>query len=95
MALAVNLLTDAGITINNAYARIDYLEGTKERLRITVNYYKDRDSFLTGYFSIKTEYYVFVPTPDDNFIKEGYGYLKTLDKFAHALDILEDDQAWQ
>ncbi len=77
--------------IENAYLMINRLIGDKNKVTFELEVYKDN----TKSFLVESKHYSFVPSVDDNapnFIKQGYEYLKTLDEFAGAVDILEDGQ---
>lgn len=70
-------------TFSNAYFRVDKLEGSKHLLSITVGCYKSDELTLLYENNV-----LFVPDLDssDNFITQGYQYLKTLPEFADATD---------
>lgn len=71
----------------DSYVRIENLNGNKESIVITLHFYvlSDRSKFLYS------KQYEFTPDmeSDENFIKQGYHYLKTLTEFENAVDILE------
>ena len=93
MALLQNVKLNIGIEINGAYIRIDTINGNKERLEISVNTYVSKNSFLNGSGYLEQKTYAFKPLLEldsDNFIKQGYGYLKTLPEFANALNVPSD-----
>ncbi|MCO7177008.1 hypothetical protein ACFP7A_01170 [Sporolactobacillus kofuensis] len=80
------------ITFEQAYHQIDSINGNKETLNIVVFVYSDsmKENF------IKQKTYSFVPSISDqsaNFYKQGYEYLKTVDDYSDAIDILEEGQA--
>jgi len=73
------------VTFDNAYIKIVNVKGNKEEVFISVNTYSENNGIL-----VKEETYSFVPSlsdGSDNFIKQGYEHLKTLDKFANATDV--------
>lgn len=79
------------ICINNAYIAITNCKGNKEEVQITVGIYKDSRKTVP----IEVKLYSFIPnlsTSSENFIKQGYEYLKTLPEYADAIDILEEGQ---
>jgi hypothetical protein len=79
------------IIISNAYFRIDNLNGNKNGINIILGIYSNKDSSK----AIETKLYTFVPNVLDNsknFIKQGYEYLKTLDEFKDAVDLLDEGQ---
>lgn len=89
MALKKNIILESGLSVSNAYIRIDNLEGNKEFLNITTKSYVDSDSATEGKSELSTIRYAFTPSVADgaaNFIKQGYEHLKTLDAFAGATD---------
>lgn len=79
------------VTVNNAYLMINKIEGNKEIMDMSLNVYKDE----TKDYLISTQSYSFVPSINDgsdNFIKQGYSFLKTLPEFQDAVDVLEEGQ---
>lgn len=72
------------ITHNNSYIKIKQIEGSKENICLLVTM-EDLD---TKEIFSKEKYY-FKPSVNENsenFIKQGYEYLKTLDEFKEAED---------
>jgi len=90
MALQNTISFTSGIpNISNAYIRIDTISGNKNRLTIQVNSYVNQSAFTDGNPYVLEEQFTFTPSVEDgalNFIKQGYTYLKTLDKFKSAID---------
>ena len=75
-------------TITDAYIVISSVFASKELATITVQFKSDKDIKLT-------KQYQFEPNMTDkgtNVIKQGYEYLKTLDEFKGATDVLETGQ---
>lgn len=73
------------VVFENAYFVISNVAGGKDGLEIRVNAYAD-SSKLTIYGSLK---YTFVPSvaeDSENFIKQGYEFLKTLPDYMDAVD---------
>ena len=71
-------------TLTSAYIKIDKLEGDKNSINLSVGIYNEKDSIM-----VINKKYEFIPDVTDsaeNFIKQGYEYLKTLDEYADALD---------
>jgi len=92
VALDKPIETIYGITLESSYARINTLTGSKNLVGFALYYYVSRNDYLNGCVSIKQESYEFVPNiqdGSDNFIKQGYEYLKTLPEFSNALDVIE------
>lgn len=89
MALQKNIELPNGITVDNAYIRIDTVSGYKDEITISVNSYVAQQAFVEGKGYLIQEYHKFVPSVEEgseNFIKQGYLYLKTLPEFADAID---------
>ena len=65
------------------YIKIDRLSGSKDKIELIVSY-RDTDGSL-----IKKTAFLFTPSVADgaeNFIRQGYQYLKSLPEFAGAVD---------
>lgn len=96
MGLSKNITLDTGITVNNAYFRIDTISGYKGGIDYGVNCYNSREDFLNGKSYLQpTKYYHFTPDVSDagkNFIKQGYLNLKQEMDFRGAIDVLEEAQ---
>lgn len=90
MALIIGLVNmDNGLSVSNSYARIDTINGSKNELTLSLNYYLNQQSFNDGKSYLVQEQYKFVPSIEDdsdNYHKQGYVYLKTLPEFANVID---------
>lgn len=82
-----------GQTLNfdNAYFKITNLNGDKNNIYIQVSIFTDntKNNFIDKHD------YGFVPsviTGASNFIQQGYEYLKTLEEFTGAVDLLDEGQ---
>lgn len=83
------LINFKGFVVEKSYIRIDTIRGYKGDLQISVNSYVSKDSFQNGQGYLEQEFYNFMPDITDtasNFIKQGYEHLKTLEKYADAID---------
>lgn len=92
MALKKTITLNSGLTVENAYIRIDTVSGYKGGLDISVNSYISQEAFNNGQEYLEQKFYNFIPSVEDtapNFIKQGYKYLKTLQEYIDAIDILE------
>lgn len=92
MALLSDFTASSGIEVPNAYIRIDSVGGTKSSCALSVSFYISKEAYDSNKFPIQTEHYSFIPSVEDgaeNFIKQGYEYLKTLGQFKNATDVLE------
>jgi hypothetical protein len=89
MALKKIIEVNSGITVNDAYVRIDGLRGNKDKIMLTVSVYKDKQAQTDGKNPADQKLYNFIPDITDtslNFVKQGYLYLKTLPEYSDALD---------
>lgn len=78
------------IIVENTYIKITNQEGDKNNIKIIVTIFDKKDGNI-----VNRKYYSFIPNVEDgasNFIKQGYEFLKTLDEYKDAIDILEDIQ---
>ena len=86
MALRKNInmtiSSDINFVVENAYIKVDFVSGDKNTINITVGYYKTNES--NNCFKVNS--YSFNPSLDNNFIKQAYEYLKTLEEFKDAED---------
>lgn len=93
MALQQTVTTKSGIEVQDAYVRIDSVNGNKQQLGIIVRVYKDKAAADGNYAYLENRYYNFEPsveTGSPNFIKQGYEHLKTLPEYADAVDLLDE-----
>lgn len=73
------------VTINNAYHRIEKVEGNKDNVHFVLNTYTRDLEHL-----VESDVYQFVPDGADNALrwdKQGYEYLKKLDKYSDGTDV--------
>lgn len=90
MALQKNIILPNGLTVENAYIRINWLDGSKDGITLCVGYYVTQVAFLAGAVYLDQKFYTFIPDVGDsaaNFIKQGYEHLKTLPEFAGTTDV--------
>jgi len=85
MALSKNITIEAfgrTLNFNDAYIKVMNLNGTKEQVDVKVCSFSAKDGEL-----LETQYARFTPNMNgDNFIKQAYNHLKTLEEFAGAID---------
>lgn len=89
MAFIININLNNGISVEKSYARIDNVSGNKEQVIISLRYYKDRNSYDIGKETLREDAFCFVPSvqeSSENWVKQGYDYLKTLSRFTKAVD---------
>lgn len=89
MALLKTIDLNNGLTIENAYHRIDAFVGNKENIRIHIKVYINQEARNIGKSYIEEKFYDFIPSINetaDNFIKQGYEFIKTLPEFENCLD---------
>ena len=88
----INIQYNSGLTmpIENVYIRINSYTGTKGSISIYVGKYISYQHFLDNKESLEPiKIYTFNPNisdESDNFIKQGYEYLKTLEEYKDAVD---------
>lgn len=72
------------VSFEDAYHKITFLAGNKEKMNITLGIYNKEQNNL-----IEEKYYIFAPSVDDgstDFIEQAYIYVKTLPEYADAVD---------
>ena len=70
------------VAFNNAYIKIENVNGNKTSMRFEVYIYKEKNGFV-----VDRKSYAFVPTLEgNNFIAQAYEHLKTLPEFEGAAD---------
>lgn len=92
MALGKNIVLNNGLKVEGAYIRIDAISGNKDKLDISVNSYISKEKFNEGVGYLEQKQFIFKPSVEDNsfnFIKQGYEYLKTLEEYENAIDLLD------
>jgi hypothetical protein len=92
MALKIMNKQFMGIQVPETYAKIGNINGNQTELRCTLSYYAMNNGVLSdlSYDSYNFSIVPSVADGADNFIKQGYSYLKTLPEFSGATDILEE-----
>ena len=70
------------VIVQSAYCKVVKVSGDKKCIEFTVAVFENKDATAPLYSNI----YLFEPNLDDNFIKQSYRHLKTLDEFAIAVD---------
>jgi len=89
MALQKDIELGNGLNVSGAYFRIDTISGNKDNIQINLNSYVNKEAFQESKSYLEQQIYLFIPSVSDgaeNFIKQGYGYLKTLDEYMNAID---------
>lgn len=79
------------LTFTDTYIKINNMYGDKNNLKIIVNIYTSSDCSVL----LDAKEYNFIPSIADisfNFLKQGYDYLKTLDDYKDATDLLDEGQ---
>lgn len=96
MALLVSVQLDSGMTISNSYAKIGSFSGDKNLLSIELQFFLDKEKADSNNYSPMTvKVYSFTPSVADdsnNWLKQAYEYLKTLDEYQNAIDVFEEGQ---
>ncbi len=86
MALTKQIETSQGFVLENAYIKIHEQSGNMGIISIRVVTYKDKVAREEGKDFLEEKLYAFVPNLEENFIKQGYEYLKTLNEYNNAID---------
>lgn len=86
MALSKHYTSALGIGLPNSYWRIDNIVGDKNHLTLYVNVYADAAAAASGKRAVEAKEYVFAPTGEARWDKQGYIYLKSLAEFSDAGD---------
>jgi hypothetical protein len=89
MALSKQIELDNGLVIPNAYFRIDNIGGDKNHIFLDVGVYVSEEMCHSGKSRVHQISQAFVPSTGDgaqDFIRQGYFYLKTLAEFADSVD---------
>lgn len=92
MALLVDKIIINGVEVRNAYARVDTIQGNKNKIEFSLNYYVNREQYQGGFGYLKQELFSYKPDISDtsvNFFKQSYDFLKTLETFKNALNVEE------
>ena len=96
MALQKNIEVFNYFDVGNSYIRISSIYGDKASVKIKVDFYFSEEECRKGGVPLRTDLYTFTPDVSDdapNFYKQGYEYLKSLDTFTGATDVLEPGQS--
>lgn len=95
MALQLSKNLKNGLYVENLYIKIISISGNKNKLIIMVGIYLSKESSKNLKEPIEVEEHNFTPyvgNGSDDFIKQGYEYLKTLSEYANAIDVLDEGQ---
>lgn len=95
MAVQVDIQTPHGLTVQQAYVKVNSVGGSKQNAVIELFYYVNQEASVNGLEPLMRTYHEFVPSVDnnaDNFIKQAYTFVKTLPEFEAAIDLLDEGQ---
>lgn len=82
MALQCNQIVN-GLTVNDCYVKIGSINGDKYTIYLLVELKAGKENA-----PLWTRSFQFTPDMEgENFIKQGYEYLKTLDQFSGSKDV--------
>jgi hypothetical protein len=70
------------VTVQNAYCKVTKVTGDKSYIECQISVFENKEQSAPLYSNT----YMFVPNLEDNFIKQAYQHLKTLEEFAGAID---------
>lgn len=94
VGLEMTVLSDSGIVVENAYHRLDYIEGKQEVISFNVKTYPSYSDFLKNkkLTPLTSKYYFFKPNlnqDSDNLFKQSYDHLKSLGEYNTATDVID------
>lgn len=90
MAIMKSLALDSGLVIDQAYIKVQGINGNKNIACISLEVFISKEKRDEGKTPIAYFNYTFVPMVEDNsprWDKQAYEYLKTLGEFAGAIDV--------
>jgi hypothetical protein len=79
-----------GISVSDAYVRIDEQSGGKLGISLRIRFYASIDAANEGKQWLEERVVSFSPDVSDgaaNFLEQGYEYLKTLLEYSQAVDV--------
>lgn len=82
MALIVNKKLKNGIVVESAYARVEYISSNKNTLGMQVRFYTNIENEDIETISYQTA----LKIDENNYFKQAYDYLKTLEEFKDSED---------
>ena len=89
MALINSIQLGSGISVDNAYIKIESFDGNKTTASICTASYLSRQAAVDGKSSLESNNYSFPHSVEDgalNIVKQGYEHLKTLPEFVDSVD---------
>lgn len=96
MGLRKDLETKTGLFVRLAYFRIDVLSVKQDEVNFNLMAYVSREDFLNGKDYLQYENYSFKPDMSEektlNIYKQAYAYIKNLEEYKNAIDVLENGQ---
>lgn len=90
MALQMSYESIHGLTVPQAYIRIDEQSGGKQNISLRVRFYTTLEAAQTGKQWLEEVIISFEPKTTDgssNFLEQGYEHLKTLPEFSESVDV--------
>lgn len=95
MALQLDVQTEFGITVPDAYAKINTFSGSKEFIIVDVAFFATQAARDAGNPTVRRQAYQWNRvdqsmtgvTDSDALVSKLYDYLKTLPEFAEAVDV--------
>ena len=89
MALQMKIQTKFGED-KDAYLKVENIRGDKYWLNFDVKGYISKDAANTGMVDIYDKQYGFVPSGEERWDKQAYVFVKSLEEYQTATDILEE-----
>lgn len=95
MGFLKTIETVQGLTVNNAYHRVETIQGNKTNLECSIGIYASKQAADDGKAMISSVTLAFEPSSDDvttNVFKQVYAALFATNDYADVTHILEDGQ---
>jgi len=89
MALKISIASSIGITLPDAYIKVANVAGSKELMQLCIQVYTNELAAKNKKSPVETTYKNFTPSVregSENFIKQGYEFLKGLPEYLNATD---------
>jgi len=96
MGYKQNVQLNSGLSVTEAYHRLDSYVGGKTGVTVYVNAYVSQQAYLDGKVLLIQKPYTFIPNMDDNaenIMRQGYADIKTRPENANIVDVLEEGQS--
>jgi hypothetical protein len=87
MALKMDYTANSGVTVKDAYFKVQTIEGNKTRINAVISVWKDEEASKSENIGVVGQLQVnFVPSDENRWDAQTYVHIKTLDDFSTAID---------